>query len=262
MAIQTDDFGPAASLPRVVSAAADIAQRRGHRTRAAAQGHGRLRGPGQGPRAARDLHRRRARPRRGARPRAAVRPAGPGQDDAEPHHRQRAGREPAPDQRPGAGKAQGPGRDPHEPRAQRRALHRRDPPAEPGRRGDPVPGARGLPDRHHDRRGPGRTLDQARPAALHAGRRHHARGHADEPAARPLRHRGAAGVLQRRRAHAHRHALGRAAERADRRRRRAGDRAPQPRHAAHRQPAAAPRARLRAGEGRRPHRRGAWPMRR
>jgi Holliday junction DNA helicase RuvB len=39
------------------------------------------------------------------------------------------------------------------------------------------------------------ALDQARPAALHAGGRHHARGHAHQPAARPLRHRRAAGVL-------------------------------------------------------------------
>ncbi len=31
--------------------------------------------------------------------------------------------------------------------------------------------------------------------AVHAGGRHHARRHADQPAARPLRHRGAAGVL-------------------------------------------------------------------
>ena len=133
--------------------------------------------------------------RRGAGPCAAVRPAGAGQDDAEPHHRQRAGRQPAPDLGPGAGKAQGPGRDPDQPRAQRRALHRRDPPPEPGGRGNPLPGAGGLPDRHHDRRGPGRALDQARPAALHAGGRHHARRHADQPAARPLRHRRAAGVL-------------------------------------------------------------------
>ena len=78
---------------------------------------------------------------------------------------------------------------------QRRALHRRDPPPEPGRRGDPLPRAGGLPDRHHDRRRPGGALDQARPAALHAGRRDHARRHADQPAARPLRHRDAAGVL-------------------------------------------------------------------
>jgi Holliday junction DNA helicase RuvB len=48
--------------------------------------------------------------------------------------------------------------------------------------------------------------------------------------------------------------LGRPAEGAHRRRRRAGDRAPQPRHAAHCQPAAAPRARLRPGQGQRPHR--------
>ena len=65
----------------------------------------------------------------------------------------------------------------------------------PGGRGNPLPRAGGLPDRHHDRRGPGGAQHQARPAALHAGRRHHARRHADQPAARPLRHRRAAGVL-------------------------------------------------------------------
>ena len=48
--------------------------------------------------------------------------------------------------------------------------------------------------------GPGGALDQARPAAVHADRRDHARGPADRAAARPLRHRAAAGVLRRRRA--------------------------------------------------------------
>jgi hypothetical protein len=43
--------------------------------------------------------------------------------------------------------------------------------------------------------GPGGALGEARPAAVHPGRRHHARRHADQPAARPLRHRRAAGVL-------------------------------------------------------------------
>jgi Holliday junction DNA helicase RuvB len=43
----------------------------------------------------------------------------------------------------------------------------------------------------------GRAQRQAGLAAVHAGGRHHAGGHADEPAARPLRHRVAAGVLQR-----------------------------------------------------------------
>ena len=137
---------------------------------------------------------------------------------------------------------------------QRRALHRRDPPPLAGGRGDPLSGAGGLPDRHHDRRGPGGALDQARPAALHAGRRDHPRRHADQPAARPLRHRRAARVL-----HAPRSWRASCAARPacskvpTRRRRRARDRAPLARHAAHRQPAAAPRARLRRGEGRRPH---------
>ena len=87
---------------------------------------------------------------------------------------------------------------------QRRAVHRRDPSALAGRRGDPLSGAGGLPDRHHDRRGPGGALDQARPAAVHAGRRDHARRHADQSAARPLRHRRAARVLHAGGADAHR----------------------------------------------------------
>ena len=102
--------------------------------------------------------------------------------------------------------------------------------------------------------GPAGALDQARPAALHAGGRDHARGHADQPAARSLRHRRAAGVLFGRGAHAHRHALGRPAGHAHRARGRLRDRPPLARHAAHCQPPAAPRARLCRGQGRR-HRR-------
>ena len=131
-----------------------------------------------------------------------------------------------------------------------------------GRRGDPLPGARGLPDRHHDRRGPGGALDQARPAAVHADRRDDARRHADQPAARPLRHRRAARVLHARGAGADRPPLGRPARGADRRRRRMRDRAPLARHAAHRQPPAAPRARLRRREGRRPRSTSRSPTRR
>ena len=178
-------------------------------------------------------------------------PPGPRQDHAVAHHRARAGRQPAADVGPGARAPGRPGRAADEPRAARRAVHRRDPPAVADRRGDPVPGARGLPDRHHDRRRPGRAQREARPAAVHAGRRDHARRHADQSAARPLRHRRAARVLQRRRADAHRRALGGAAQDRDRARRRARDRAPLARHAAHRQPPAAPRARLRRGERRR-----------
>jgi Holliday junction DNA helicase RuvB len=101
--------------------------------------------------------------------------------------------------------------------------------------------------------GPAARSHQARPAALHAGGRHHPRRHADQPAARPLRHRRAAGVL-------HAEELARIVTRS------AGllnapidaggalgDRPPLARHAAHRQPPAAPRARLRRGQGRRPH---------
>ena len=189
-------------------------------------------------------------------------PPGLGKTTLVAHHRQRARREPAPDLRPGAREAEGPGRDPDQPRAQRRAVHRRDPPPVAGRRGDPLPGAGGLPDRHHDRRGPGRALDQARPAAVHAGRRDHARRHADQPAARPLRHRRAARVLHAEELARIVHRSAGLLERADRRRRRVRDRAPLARHAAHRQPAAAPRARLRRREGRRPHRASRSPTRR
>ena len=112
----------------------------------------------------------------------------------------------------------------------------------------------GLPARHHDRRGPGGALDQAEPAAVHSGRRHHARGAAHLAAARPLRHRAAPGVLRRRGPGAHRDALGRDPRRAHRRGRGAAHRAALARHAAHRQPPAAPGARLRAGARGRPHR--------
>jgi Holliday junction DNA helicase RuvB len=72
-----------------------LARRGGDRAGAPAQGLGRVRRPGQGARAARDLHRRGADARRGDGPRAAVRPARTRQDDAQPHHRQRARRQPA-----------------------------------------------------------------------------------------------------------------------------------------------------------------------
>ena len=60
----------------------------------------------------------------------------------------------------------------------------------------------------------------------------------------------------------HRHALGAAAQRRDRRGRRPRDRPPRARHAAHRQPPAAPRARLRRGAGRRATSPRRSPMRR
>jgi Holliday junction DNA helicase RuvB len=82
--------------------------------------------------------------------------------------------------------------------AQRRALHRRDPPPAPVVEEILYPA---LEDYQIDimiGEGPAARSDQAGPAALHAGGRHHARRHAHQPAARPLRHRGAAGVLHRR----------------------------------------------------------------
>ncbi len=75
----------------------------------------------------------------------------------------------------------------------------------PGGGRNPLPRAGGLPDRHHDRRRAGGPLHQAGFAALHPGGCHHPRRDADQPAARPLRHRGAAGVLYAAGAGAHRH---------------------------------------------------------
>ena len=190
-----------------------LAERGGDRAGAAPQGTRGVRRPGEGARAARDLHRRRQAARRGDGPRAPVRAARPRQDDAVAHHRGRARRQPAPDLGPGARKAQGPGGDPDQPREERRPLHRRDPSSLAGRRGDPLPCAGGLPDRHHDRRRAGSALDQARARAVHADRRDDARRHAHQPAARPLRHRHPARVLQRRRAGADRAPLGRPARR-------------------------------------------------
>ena len=84
-----------------------------------------------------------------------------------------------------------------------------------------VSGAGRLPDRHHDRRRPGRPLRETRFATVYIGRRHHPRRHADQSAARPLRHRRAPGVLQHGRADQDRHAQRGLAEGADRSGRRA-----------------------------------------
>ena len=93
-----------------------------------------------------------------------------------------------------------------QPRAARRAVRRRDSSPESGGRGGPVSRHGGLAARSHDRRGARRALHQARPAAVHAGRRDHARGPLDLAAARPLRHRAAARVLHHRGAHQDRRA--------------------------------------------------------
>ena len=81
--------------------------------------------------------------------------------------------------------------------AARRAVHRRDPPAQSGGRGNPLSGDGGFPARSHHRRGTGGALGEDRSRAVHAGRRHHARGPAHQSAARPLRHSGAAQFLYR-----------------------------------------------------------------
>ena len=136
--------------------------------------------------------------------------------------------------------------------AARRALRRRDPPAEPRGRGDPLPGARGLPARHRRRPGAGGADAHARPAAVHARRRDDAHRPADDAAARPLRDDVPARLLRARRARRRSSAarpriLG--VEIADE----AADEiaAPLARHAAHREPHPPPRARRRRGAPRR-----------
>ena len=78
---------------------------------------------------------------------------------------------------------------------ERHPLRRRDPPAQPRRRGEPLPGARRLGHRHHDRRG---RLRERRPdpaAALHPRRRDDAHGPAHGAALLALRARRAARLL-------------------------------------------------------------------
>ena len=215
MSIQTDEFAPARPSP----AAPLDASRRQRRARLAQRGGDRARAAAASGSPSTSARPRRASSSRSSSARRAKRgealdhvllfgPPGLGKTTLVAHHRQRARREPAPDLGAGAREARGPRGAPDQPRDARRALHRRDPSPLAGGRGDPLSGAGGLPDRHHDRRGPGGALDQARPAAVHADRRDDARRHADQPAARPLRHRRAARVLQRRGAGADRAPLG------------------------------------------------------
>jgi Holliday junction DNA helicase RuvA len=101
-----------------------------------------------------------------ARPRAAVRPAGTRQDDTAAHHRARAWREPAPDVGSGARTRRRPGgASPTSSRTTCCSSTRYT--GSPGGRGDPVSGARGFSDRHHDRRRARSAQRQARSAALH-----------------------------------------------------------------------------------------------
>ena len=155
----------------------------------------RVRGTAQGDDADGYLHPGGAHARRGAGSRADLRAAGARQDHPRAHHRQRAQGQSAADLGPRAGAPRRSGGVAHQPGAARRAVRRRDPPSEPGGRGGAVSGHGGLAARSHDRRGARCAVHQARSAALHPGRRHDARGLADLAAARPLRHRAAAGVL-------------------------------------------------------------------
>ena len=136
-------------------------------------------------------------------------PAGPRQDLARPHHRRRARGAAGADRGPGAG-AQGRHRRlPDRARAGQRLLHRRDPPPRPRGRGDALPGDGGPPAAGRARPGGGGAHRDARPAAVHADRRHHPHRPADHAAARPLRRLPPARALRRRRPAADRHALGR-----------------------------------------------------
>ena len=128
-------------------------------------------------------------------------------------------------------------------------------------RGGPLPGDGGLPARRGPRPGPVRAHAAPRPAAVHAGRRHHPHGPPHHAAARPLRRLPPARLLRRRRPRGHRPPLGRPAGRGDRRRGRGGHRRALARHAAHRQPAAAPGARRRPGARPRRASTGRWPRR-
>ena len=65
---------------------------------------------------------------------------------------------------------------------------------QPGGRGSPLSGDGGPRARPDDRRRAVGALGADRPAALHAGRRDDAAGPADDAAARPLRHSGAAAI--------------------------------------------------------------------
>ena len=149
---------------------------------------GRVHRPGGAARAARRLDRGRLQARRGARPRAAAGPARPGQDVAGADRGRRARRAVRADRRPRA-RAQGRHRGvPDRARAAHRVLRGRDPPAAARGRGDLLSRDGGPPAADHGRRGRGRAGRHARPAAVHARRRHHALRPADDAAARPVRH--------------------------------------------------------------------------
>ena len=194
-------------------------RRRGPRPLAAPAPARGLRQPGAGDDAARGLHRGCAAARGIARPRAARRPAGARQDLAGPHHRRRARVGDRADRRPGAG-AQGRHRLlPHRARARLGLLHRRDPPPEPGHRGDALPGDGGPPAADRARPGRRRAHRDPRPAAVHARRRDHARGAADDAASRPVRRQPAARALRARRPGKDRAPLGRHPRGRDRARR-------------------------------------------
>ena len=139
------------------------------------------------------------------------------------------------------------GRVPDRARARLRVLHRRDPPAHARGRGDPLSGDGGPQASDRARAGRRRADRDARPARLHARRRDHAHGAADDSAAGALRRLPSAGALSDRRSGADRPALRPHPGSRHRRRRRGGDRDAGARHPARREPAAEARAGLRRG---------------
>ena len=197
--------------------------------------------------AARDRPRCRQGTRRRARPRSSGRPTGPREDDARDDHPRGARRRHPHRGRAGARAEGRHGGDPHGARREGRPLRRRDPPRQPRDRGDPLPGARGLPAGHHRRPGRRRADADARPSSVHARRRDHAHRAADDPAARPLRHDVPAGLLRARRARDDRAPLCGNPRRRDRGRGGRRGRRPRSWHAACREPDPAPDPRRRRG---------------
>ena len=231
--------------------------RRGGRAVAAAEATGRVRRAGAHERAARHRVAGREGARRGARPCLARRPAWPREDDAR-HDHPRGARRRHPHGRRSRARAKGRhGGDPDEPRLEGRPLRRRDPPREPRDRGDPLPGARGLPARHRCRPGSGRADADARPPALHARRRHDPHRASHHASARPLRDDLPARLLRAGRARDDRAALGRHPGRRSRGCGCGRGRSPRARDAACREPHPAAHPRRRRGATyRRGHDRG------
>ena len=127
----------------------------------------------------------------------------------------------------------------------------------PGHRGDPLSGPGGLRARHRHRAGSQRAVGQGAAPAVHADRRHDARGPAHRAPPYAVRDRASPRLLHGERPARDRYALGPHPERADRRRRGRGAGPARQGHAAGREPPPAPGTRLCGGpRGRRGRHRG------